>query len=458
MKRRIFIMKSSAAAAAAGAFGLMNCKPQSKKEETATKVLEENRKNWAGNYTYKAEKLQEPNTVEELQDLVKGPGKHKALGSKHCFNNIADSPMEQISTKNLNRAIAIDQDANTVTVEAGIRYGELAPELQKMGYALHNLASLPHISIAGACATATHGSGVTNGNLPSAVSALELVTANGGIVRLEREQPNFYGAVVGLGALGIIVRMTLDIEKTYGVRQDLFQNLPVSALQKHFDDIMSSGYSVSLFTDYQNDTVSQVWVKSRTDRELKDFGSFYGASPATKNLHPITVMPAENCTEQMGVEGPWHERLPHFKMGFTPSNGEELQSEYFVGRENAVDAYMALVALKDKIYPQLMISEVRAIAADEYWMSPCYKRDCIAFHFTWKQDWDEVQKILPQIEEALAPFGVLPHWGKMFTMQPDTLHSRYERMEDFLQLANEYDPQGKFRNTFLDKNLYRTKG
>jgi xylitol oxidase len=434
----------------------MYCKPSPNTKKTAAQDVMETRKNWAGNYTYKAKELHEPNTVEELQTLIKGSGRHKALGSKHCFNNIADSPMEQISTKNLNKVIGIDENTNTVTVEAGIRYGELAPQLVEKGYALHNLASLPHISVAGACTTATHGSGVTNGNLSSGVKAIELVTANGDAVRLDREQPEFYGAVVGLGALGIISKMDLDIEKTYEVRQDLFQNLPVSALRENFNAIMSSGYSVSLFTDYQNDTVSQVWVKRRTDRDLKGLGDFYGATAAGKKLHPITAMPAENCTDQMGVAGPWHERLPHFKMGFTPSSGEELQSEYFVGSENAVDAYMALEAIKDSIFPQLMISEVRSIAADEYWMSPCYRRDCIAFHFTWKQNWGAVKKILPMIEAALAPFGVLPHWGKLFTLDPDTLHTRY-KMDDFVQLAKQYDPEGKFRNAFLDTNLYRKR-
>lgn len=456
MKRRNFIAMSPAIAV--GVISLMNCKPKSSSTVASgmEKFVAEERKNWAGNYTYKAKILKKPSTVEELQGLVKKSGKQKALGSKHCFNSIADSPTEQISTQNLNRLISIDESAKTVTVESGIRYGELAPLLQEKGYALHNLASLPHISIAGACATATHGSGVTNANLASAVSAIELITPDGQSQRLDREQPNFYAAVVGLGALGIIARMTLDIEKTYNVRQDLFQDLPVAALQDHFDEIMSSGYSVSLFTDYQNDVVSQVWVKSRTDRKFKDFDSFYGATAATRKLHPITAMPAENCTDQMGVEGPWYERLPHFKMGFTPSSGKELQSEYFVGKENAVDAYMALVGIKDIIFPQLMISEIRSIAADEFWMSPCYQRDCITFHFTWEQDWAQVKKILPQIEEALSPFEVLPHWGKVFTLKPETLHSRYKKMDEFVALAKEYDPEGKFRNSFLDLNVYRT--
>lgn len=456
MKRRNFIAMSPAIGV--GIITLLNCKPITSPRATSDmdKFAAEERKNWAGNYTYKAKVLKKPRNVEELQVLIQTSGKHKALGSKHCFNAIADSPMEQLSTENLNRLITIDESTRTVTVESGIRYGELAPLLQKKGYALHNLASLPHISIAGACATATHGSGVTNGNLPSAVTALELVKPDGQIVRLQRDEPDFYGAVVGLGALGIIARMTLEIEKTYNVRQDVFQDLPVAALQGHFDTIMSSGYSVSLFTDYQNDVVSQVWVKSRVDQKLTDLTSFYGATAATRKLHPITAMPAENCTDQMGIEGPWYERLPHFKMGFTPSSGKELQSEYFVGKENAVDAYMALVGIKDVILPQLMISEIRSIAADKFWMSPCYERDCVTFHFTWKQDWAQVKKILPQIEDALAPFEVLPHWGKMFTLKPDILHSRYQKMDEFVELAKEYDPQGKFKNTFLDLNVYRT--
>ena len=449
MKRKTFLKTSSVLIAGGLLTPFLSCKKQ-------PKVV---RKNWAGNYEYKAENLYSPKSVEEVQALVKKLDKQKALGSCHCFNNIADSPMNQISTQNLNKVISIDEKANTMTVEAGARYGQFAPQLDKKGFALHNLASLPHISVAGACSTATHGSGVKNGNLATAVRGLEFVNANGDVVNLSRDKDGetFNGAVVGLGALGIITKVTLDIQKTYQVRQDLFQDLPLQSLKDHFDDILSSGYSVSLFTDWQNQNISQVWIKRRVEADTKPMAAdFYGAKAATKNLHPITKLSAENCTEQMGVAGPWYERLPHFKMGFTPSSGEELQTEYFIPRENALDAILALEKKGSLIFPQLMITEIRTIAADNYWMSPCYKQDCVAIHFTWKQNPAEVILILPVLEAELAPFNPRPHWGKVFTMAPLVIHERYEKLPDFLQLIKNYDPQGKFRNAYLDLNIYPT--
>ena len=415
------------------------------------------RTNWAENYQYQAKNLQQPKTVMEVQALVKKMDQQKALGSCHCFNNIADSPANQISTEHFNKVIAIDEKNHTVTLEAGARYGQFAQELDDQGYALHNLASLPHISVAGACATATHGSGTNNGNLATAVSALEMVTPDGELLTLSRDDDgeDFNGVVVGLGALGIVTKMTLDLQPTYSVRQDLFQDLPLEAIKDNFEAIMSSGYSVSLFTDWQDQVISQVWVKRKVEANTQSIGTdFYGAKAATQNLHPITRLSPENCTEQMGVAGPWYERLPHFKMGFTPSSGQELQSEYFIPRENAVDAILALEKKGELIYPQLMISEIRCIAADNFWMSPCYQRDCVAFHFTWKQNTPEVLQLLPMIEAELAPFKARPHWGKLFTLAPKVLHDRYEKLPDFLQLLKKYDPQGKFRNAYLDLNIY----
>ena len=178
---------------------------------------------------------------------------------------------------------------------------------------------------------------------------------------------------------------------------------------------MSSGYSVSLFTDWQNKRINEVWIKRRVEKgDTPDAKpDFYGARLATKNLHPIAELSAENCTEQMGVPGPWYERLPHFRMGFTPSSGKELQSEYFVPSQNAVDAILAIERLRDQVSPHLLISELRTVAADQLWMSPCYKRPSLAIHFTWKQDWDSVRKLLPVIEKELAPFTRPSALGKV---------------------------------------------
>lgn len=452
MKRIEFIKKSTVVVAGGMLAPHLSCTSEKIKTVETTHI---ERKNWAGNYTYKAENLYEPTTVEQVQELIKKLDKQKALGSKHCFNDIADSPKNQISTKNLNRVLHLDKENKTFTVESGARYGEFSESLHEQGFALHNLASLPHITVAGACATATHGSGVANGNLATAVVSTEFVTPSGDIVNLDRSHPDFYAVVVGLGAFGIITQITLEVQDKYDVRQDIFLDLPLESLEANFDEIMSSGYSVSLFTDWKDKKVSELWIKRRMDSTLADLGSdFYGAKAATKNLHPILDLSAESCTDQMGIPGPWYNRLPHFKMGFKPSAGEELQAEFFIPRKNAVDAILALEKMKEQIYPLLFISEIRTIAADHFWMSPCYKQDCVAIHFTLKQKSKEVLGLLPKIEAELAPFKVKPHWGKLFTVSPKVLHERYEKYADFIALAQKYDPKGKFKNHYLNKNIY----
>lgn len=446
MKKRTFLKASSALVTGSLLSPLM------------TYARDSPRKNWAGNLTYSTDNLYQPRTLAEVQEMVKQHDKLRALGTRHSFNRIADSTENQLSLKKLGQVMTLNRDTNTVTVDAGVRYGELAVYLQKQGFALHNLASLPHISVAGACATATHGSGDQNGNLATPVAALEIVTADGEIITLSREadEAQFQGAVVGLGGLGVVTKVTLDVEPTYEVRQDLYQNLPLASLKDHFEEIMATGYSVSLFTDWSSDRINQIWVKSRLEQDItwKAEPELFGATLATRNLHPIAEISAENCTAQMGVPGPWHERLPHFRLDFTPSSGEELQSEYFVPREHAVDAILAVQSLSQHIVPQILISEVRSIAADDYWMSPCYQQPCVTIHFTWKQNWPAVQKLLPMIEEKLDPYEVRPHWGKLFTMAPAKLQSRYSQLDRFKQLLGEYDPKGKFRNAFLEENLY----
>jgi alditol oxidase len=419
-----------------------------------------NPSNWAGNYTYQAAQFHQPETVEQIQELVAHSDKLKALGTRHSFNDIADSPGDLVSLEHLNQVVALDRARRTVTVEAGIRYGRLARWLHSEGYALHNLASLPHISVAGACATGTHGSGDKHGNLSTAVSAMEMVTASGELIQVEREQDGeqFRGAVVGLGGLGVVTKLTLDISPTFEMRQDVYENLPLTELEAHLDELFSSTYSVSLFTDWQNPTFNQVWLK----RHVPDNATtnvdprLFGATLAIKDLHPISSLSAENCTEQMGVRGPWYERLPHFRMDFTPSSGEELQSEYLVPRQQAFEALQVIDQLRGSIAPLLQISEIRSIAADNLWMSPCYGRDCIAIHFTWKKDWERVRNLLPRIEEQLAKFNARPHWAKLFTMSPAHLQSLYEKLPDFQQLLQNYDPNGKFRNAFLDQYIFGT--
>jgi xylitol oxidase len=415
------------------------------------------RENWAGNLTYSTDRLLAPASVEEVRKAVKATPKLRALGSKHSFNAIADSTQAQISLKALDH-IAIDEATRTVTVGAGVKYGQLAPVIDARGYALHNLASLPHISVAGAISTATHGSGIHNGNLATAAAAVEAVTASGSLIRIARDQDGdrFLGSVVGLGGVGVLTTVTLDLQPTYQVAQSVYENLSLDHLKDHFDDIFGAGYSVSLFTDWQQYRATQVWIKRRLVPGDPNTWQpeFYGASLATKKLHPLAGHDAESCTEQQGIPGPWYERLPHFRMNFTPSSGRELQTEYFVPRERGYEAILAVEKLRDQITPHLFITELRTIAADQLWMSMAYQRPSLAIHFTWKPEWPEVSKVLPLIEKQLEPFEARPHWGKLFTVAPATLQSRYARLDEFKALLKRTDPDGKFRNEFLATNLY----
>jgi xylitol oxidase len=414
--------------------------------------------NWAGNYRYSTANLHQLTSIEQVQKFVKEHDSLRVLGTRHCFNGIADNHHALVSLRAMDRVIALDATARTVTLEAGMSYGQLCPYLDKRGFALHNLASLPHISVVGACATATHGSGVNQGNLATAVSALELVTANGDVLSLSRARDGdaFLGAVVNLGALGVVTAVTLDVQPSFTVRQYVYENLPLAQLAEHYERIVSSGYSVSFFTRWQNQQIDQVWVKQRGEKGDASASKpdFYGARLAARNLHPIAELAAENCTEQMGASGPWYERLPHFRMGFTPSGGKELQSEYFVPRKDAVEAILAIERLRDLVSPHLLISELRTVDADRLWLSPCYERASASIHFTWKPEWESVRALLPLIEKELAPYQVRPHWGKLFALEPRHLQSRYEKLADFKDLLKTHDPHGKFRNEFLARALY----
>ncbi|MGJ3239010.1 MAG: FAD-binding protein [Anaerolineae bacterium] len=406
--------------------------------------------NWSSNLTYSTEVLHTPSSIDEIQAIIGQASQVKALGSRHSFNRIADSSEVLISLAQFDE-ITLDTQAQTVTVGAGVRYGELAHYLHQNGYALHNLASLPHISVVGACATATHGSGIGNGNLATSVRGMRWINGKGEQIELNHHDAEFAGAVVHLGALGVITTITLAVQPTFTLGQHVYLDLSLEQATTQFNALMSTAYSVSLFTDWRNDRINQVWLKTRdTASPPPTLGD---ATLAQHAYHPIASVSPENCTEQLGVHGAWHERLPHFRLEFTPSNGAELQSEYFVAREHAPQALESLYAIRERFNHLLLISEIRCIAGDDLWMSPCYQSDCVGLHFTWERNVEAVEQVLPSIEEALAPFEPRPHWGKLFTLPMSAIQSGYPQLNAFRKLAQTHDPDGKFRNRFLDDIL-----
>lgn len=408
--------------------------------------------NWAGTHRYRAHRLHRPGTIGELQELLARVPRVRVLGSRHSFTDIADSD-ELVSLERLPADVTVDRAAGTVSFTGPVRYGDLAGKLAGEGLALENLASLPHISVAGAVATATHGSGDANGNLATAVAALEVVTSGGEIVRAARGDEAFDGMVVGLGALGAVTRVTLDVRPAYEVRQRVYEGLAWDALSARFDAITALGHSVSVFTRWGGAT-DQVWVKSVVADAPEDApDDLFGARPATVDRHPILGIDPENCTPQLGRPGPWSDRLPHFKMGFTPSAGDEIQSEFVVARGRAIDAIEAVRGLADRVAPVLQVTEIRTIAADALWLSPQYGQDTVAIHFTWKPDPGAVARVLEDVEAALAPYGARPHWGKTFLAGADAIAPLYERLPDFRALAERLDPRGAFRNAWLERHV-----
>ena len=410
------------------------------------------RTNWARNITFTAPRRHRPTSVAQLQAIVASAVRVRALGTGHSFNRIADTAGDLVSTAGLPPELDLDSAGATIRVSGGLRYSDVAEYLDGAGFALANLASLPHISVAGACATATHGSGNDLGNLATSVAALELVVADGSVVRLGREDDQFAGAVVALGALGIVTAVTLDIEPAYDIQQVVYVDLARERLRADAAEVFAAARSVSVFTDWRPDGTDRVWVKHRVGGSAwTPPPELFGAVRADQPLHPVPGMSPDSCTGQLGVPGPWHTRVPHFAPGFTPSSGDELQSEFFVRRDDLAAALAALDPIADLIAPALLISEIRTIAADDLWLSPSYRRDSAALHFTWRPDETAVLGVLRLIEERLAPFEARPHWGKVFTRPP----ARYERLPEFEALARGYDPAGKFRNEFVEHYVLR---
>ncbi len=409
--------------------------------------------NWAGNHTYRA-RIQRVRSVEHLQEVVAAAPRVRALGSRHSFTDLTDITDADdgvlVSLVDLPTTVEVDPGTRTARVTGHAAYGDVATQLQRAGWALGNLASLPHISVAGAVATGTHGSGVENGSLATAVGSIDIVGPDGELRTVSRGDADFEGSVVALGALGVVTAVTLDVEPTYDVRQDVYTGLSWEALAAELDAITGSTYSVSLFTRWRDAGIEQVWLKSRSPEAPREL---QGAVAATTALHMLEGATVEAVTEQGGIPGPWLDRLPHFRMEFTPSRGEELQSEYLLPREHALTAIERLRSLGPRLAAVLQVSELRTVAADDHWLSSAYGHDVVGVHFTWLRDEEQVYAVLPAIEEALLPLGARPHWGKCFVAGVRELDPLYPRMSDFRALRDRVDPDRVFGNAFLDRVL-----
>lgn len=409
-------------------------------------------RNWAGTHTFAAEAVLTPTTIAEAQRLVASHDRIRTLGTRHSFNDLADTPGTLLDLTAIAPDIEVDDTARTVTVGAGTRYAVVARHLADHGWALHNMGSLPHISVGGATATSTHGSGDRNGSLATAVRALEFIGPGGELRTVSAGDADFAGSVVHLGALGPVVRLTLAIEPTYQVRQDTYAGLTWDDLFERFDEVTAAGYSVSVFTRWNTPDVGEVWVKERLDdTSAPDMPErVLSARRVTAKADSPAADGVDNTTEQGGVPGDWCERLPHFRIDATPSNGDEIQTEYWVDRAVAVDAIAAVRSIADRVEPALLVTELRTVAADDLWLSPGFGRDSVCIHFTWKNEPDAVRTAISHVERVLAPFDPRPHWGKVFSMP---IGGSLPHLDDFRELVARVDPAGKFSGPYLERVL-----
>jgi alditol oxidase len=412
--------------------------------------------NWAANLTFTAARLHRPTSISDVQRVVAGATKIRAIGARHSFNAIADSPGDQVDLTGIDPDIVIDRERMTVTVGAGISYGDLSSFLHQQGFALHNLASLPQITVAGAIATATHGSGDTNKALSSAVVGLELVVSDGSLQRVELGEVDFEGMVVSLGAFGIVTRVTLAIEPSFDIRQDAFIDMRWDELLAKFDAVSSAAYSFSIFTKWSGPTADRIWLKTRVeptspvDLDVTSLGLNAGLPYSL----PVTAEDPLALMNPFGVPGPWSDRLTHMPRDVSPVPSDQLQSEYLIARPQLAKSVTIIRSMAERVDALLHAAEIRTMAADELWLSPAYRQDTIGLHFTWKKEIDAVDAVTKELEAALIPLGAKPHWGKLIHADAATLAPLYPRMADFRSCALRHDPLGKFRNAYLERHVF----
>jgi xylitol oxidase len=412
--------------------------------------------NWAYNHTFSARAIHRPESIDEVRHVVAAAHRIHAVGSRHSFNGIADSAGALIDLGGIDPEFVIDPDRRTVTAGAGANYGVLAAWLHPQGWALHNMASLPHVTIGGATATGTHGSGDRLPTLSAAVAELEIVTATGDMHVVRRGDRYFDGMVVSLGTLGVVTRIALDIQPAFSMRQDAFEGLEWDTMLADLDAVMSAGYSVSLLTKWSGPAVTRLWIKTRLEHDApaEVSAEHLGATPAVQVSPNVTLTGLAALNPFGGMPGPWSERLPHFRPGVDPGTVGHLQSEYMLPRTRAAEAISLLRAMSDRIDPHLLTSEIRSMTADDLWLSPAHGRDTIAIHFSWARDLEIVPVISAEIERMLLPLGGRPHWGKIIHTKAEGLAPLYPRLAEFRELAQSMDPGGKFRNAFLCAHVF----
>lgn len=400
--------------------------------------------NWGGNFNYSTQNIQYPRSVAEVQQIVKNAGKLRVVGSRHSFSKIADSECTMLSTIGLNKIIGINGSIPSVTVQGGLTYTDLLTSLNTAGFALPNLASLAEISVGGAASTNAHGTGVANQALANHIRSMEIVLANGSLLTIGPNDPRLKGMAAGLGAFGVVTQLELKLVPAFNITTYTYVNMPVQNSYENFAALQNMGFGVllvNMFTAPDAWNIAIVYARSDANNTAMLTSNLFGGTLVSQTTQPSYL--ALLSIAQIGLSG---------------VDGNEIQTEYFVPISKAVEAIKAVTAVANStnIFPSLATAFViRTIASDDLWMSEYYGNDTmVAIHFSWQNNVTAVEAVLPQLERAMIPYGARPHWGKMFTMEPEDFLPHYPKVNEFKKLAEQLDPKGKFRNEFLEENVW----
>lgn len=429
--------------------------------------------NWSGTVAWDDCEVLEPTTIGELQSIIAYSPKVRVIGSAHSFTPLVRSSGRVkptlLSLRHIPRTWSLDEKKKTVTVDAATTYSELCHALDKTGFALPNTSSLSHFQIAGAIATATHGSSgsrngrLTRSGLADTVVGLEIVGPDGTIRNVNKGHPQFSSSVVSLGMVGVVTRVTLSLVDDYDVIQRVYGKWPptptgtLSAFLSSLPKTIAQFDSFSAFVKWNVDDFGLLIGRKQVPRGATDSASTTDPRLITG---PIQGFLGQGDFATTGV-GRWCDKMFLWKNNGSPFVSQpELQIAHFVPFRDVERALHATRKVVSTWGDEVLYCELRAVRGDEHLLSP-YSADApkpdsfsISHSLDARLGVEKVRQRASELESVLRPYQVRPHWGKLTAMTASDLKEAYGlKLKRFQEVQQQVDPNRKFTNDYLEHLL-----
>lgn len=413
-------------------------------------------RNWSGSQVCYPKTRSAPADLAQLQNLLKdSTGTIRPVGSGHSFMPLVPTDDTIVSLSRLTGLISVDQKQQQARVWAGTRLGDIGQPLADNGQALLNMPDIDEQSLAGAIATATHGTGAQLACMSNYVEALQLVLANGEVMECSRTQNQavFNAAQVNIGALGIISQVTLQNQARYKLKRETSW-LPIEEILQNAESLADNNRNFEFyfipftgmgFIDVQNITDEPVTVVEKLDQndgaeDLKTARDILSWSPKLRELVLGTYM--KTLPKEVNVANSWQNYASERNVRFN-------EMEYHLPRENMVKAFNEIRNIVETQFPEVFFPfEVRFIKSDDIWLSPFNGRETcsIAVHRYHQEDYKDM---FAAIEPVMQKYNGRPHWGKLNTMNSAQFSEHYAHWQDFKDIRQQLDPNGQFLNLYL---------